>query len=87
MWRMLTVVLTLTSVSGAQRFPVEMIASGPTPLYPSSFLQDDQGMLWVGTQQGLFRYDGRSLVNYGPKLGLPQNEAGIHPGRNRESVG
>ena len=34
-------------------------------------LQDRSGFLWVGTQNGLYRYDGSTFVRYGPSEGLP----------------
>src|SRR5271168_5160038 len=34
-------------------------------------LQDRSGFLWVGTQNGLYRYDGNRFVRYGPSEGLP----------------
>ena len=34
-------------------------------------LQDHAGFLWVGTQNGLYRYQGLSFVEFGTKDGLP----------------
>src|SRR5579864_1259342 len=34
-------------------------------------LQDRAGFLWVGTQNGLFRYDGNHFVGFGKAYGLP----------------
>src|SRR5271165_6716005 len=34
-------------------------------------LQDRAGFLWVGTQNGLFRYDGNRLTGFGKADGLP----------------
>ena len=34
-------------------------------------LQDRAGFLWVGTQNGLFRYDGNRFVGFGKAEGLP----------------
>src|ERR1700674_5660442 len=36
-----------------------------------TILQDQTGFLWVGTSNGLFRYDGRRFKAYGPDKGLP----------------
>ncbi len=42
-----------------------------------TILQDSQGFMWFGTEDGLVRYDGQELVRYGPSLekdrGLPGN--------------
>ncbi len=42
-----------------------------------STLQDSQGFMWFGTEDGLVRYDGQDLVRYaysrGARLGLPGN--------------
>ncbi len=38
-----------------------------------SVLQDSQGFMWFGTEDGLVRYDGQHLVRYGAKQGLPGN--------------
>jgi len=39
--------------------------------------QDTYGYLWVGTNGGLSRFDGRQFVNYGFTDGLPSLKAGI----------
>src|SRR5437667_5164881 len=33
--------------------------------------QDHQGFLWIGTQTGLFRYDGNGVTRFGRAEGLP----------------
>src|SRR5438094_711776 len=33
--------------------------------------QDSQGFLWMGTQQGLLRYDGSRIARFGREQGLP----------------
>src|SRR5215510_11200440 len=33
--------------------------------------QDRAGFLWVGTQNGLFRYDGNRFIGFGKSEGLP----------------
>ncbi len=36
-----------------------------------SMAQDPQGFLWIGTQTGLFRYDGNGVTRFGRAEGLP----------------
>ena len=36
-------------------------------------LQDHRGFLWVGTQNGLYRYDGVSFLAFGKAEGLPSD--------------
>ena len=36
-------------------------------------LQDHAGFLWIGTQNGLFRHDGRQFVEFGVKDGIPSS--------------
>ena len=40
-------------------------------------MQDDQGFLWVATDNGVSRFDGKRFVNYSTKNGLPSTDA-IH---------
>nr|WP_315398557.1 diguanylate cyclase [uncultured Duganella sp.] len=37
----------------------------------TTITQDDGGYLWVGTENGLFRFDGTRFVRYGRRDGLP----------------
>lgn len=41
--------------------------SGLNNLAVESIFQDHEGFLWVGTQNGLFRFDGKSFVEFGRK--------------------
>ena len=36
-----------------------------------SLAQDSQGFLWIGTETGLFRYDGNGITRFGREEGLP----------------
>lgn len=38
-----------------------------------TLFQDSHGFLWIGTSEGLSRYDGVSFKNYTPAEGLPHN--------------
>ncbi len=44
---------------------------GLSNLNPNCILQDRTGFLWVGTQNGLFRYDGWRFHYFGREQGLP----------------
>ena len=48
-------------------------AEGLTNLIPLCLLQDRIGFLWVGTQNGLFRYDGGRFESFGVAQGLPSS--------------
>ncbi|MDP8979878.1 MAG: ATP-binding protein [Acidobacteriota bacterium] len=57
----------------AQRYSFKFYSEeqGLTNLGVQCFLQDRAGFVWVGTQNGLFRYDGMSFQAYGVADGLP----------------
>jgi signal transduction histidine kinase/ligand-binding sensor domain-containing protein/CheY-like chemotaxis protein len=61
------------SPANAQRYPFQMYgqAEGLTNLAPLAVLQDRAGFLWVGTQNGLFRYDGSRFEAFNIAEGLP----------------
>ena len=40
-------------------------------LTPCCLLQDQQGFIWIGTADGLLRFDGDHIVRFGTKQGLP----------------
>ncbi len=46
-------------------FQVFDLDSGLSNLAVESTFQDQEGFLWVGTQNGLFRYDGRGFAEFG----------------------
>ncbi len=37
----------------------------------TSMVQDARGFIWVGTEDGLYRYDGQSFQRFGTKEGIP----------------
>jgi diguanylate cyclase (GGDEF)-like protein len=49
-------------------------SDGLTNLGINCLLQDRTGYLWVGTDNGLFRYDGKTFQPYGHAEGLPHEE-------------
>jgi diguanylate cyclase (GGDEF)-like protein len=70
------VVLAFPLSSGAQRqlFREYGSSDGLNNLNVKCLLQDHTGYLWVGTDNGLFRYDGSSFRGYGHAEGLPNTE-------------
>ncbi len=57
----------------AQRYSFKYYGQeqGLSNLATESLFQDRAGYLWVGTQNGLFRYDGASFTRFGEGEGLP----------------
>ncbi|HUB80901.1 MAG TPA: ATP-binding protein [Bryobacteraceae bacterium] len=49
-------------------------AEGLTNLSATALVQDTTGFLWVGTQNGLFRYDGARFDTFDTAHGLPASE-------------
>lgn len=47
------------------------VDQGLTNLADVSLAQDAEGFLWVGSEDGLFRYDGRTFQKFGMAEGLP----------------
>ena len=46
---------------------------GLTNLSITAWAQDKRGFVWVGTEQGLFRFDGSQFRRYGEEDGLPHD--------------
>lgn len=44
---------------------------GISSLTPSCILQDQDGFMWIGTPNGLLRFDGNRLMHFGLEDGLP----------------
>ena len=72
----LLALLALSSSAVAQRqlFREYGSSEGLSNLNVKSLLQDHTGYLWVGTDNGLFRYDGNTFRSYGHQDGLPNTE-------------
>ncbi len=56
----------------AQRYSFREYTQGLGNLNIASLAQDRTGFLWVGTQNGLYRYDGSQFQSYGVAQGLPE---------------
>ncbi len=56
----------------AQRYSFREYAQGLGNLNIACLAQDHTGYLWVGTQNGLYRYDGTQFQSFGVAEGLPE---------------
>ncbi len=56
----------------AQRYSFREYTQGLGNLNIACLVQDRTGYLWVGTQNGLYRYDGSQFKSYGAADGLPE---------------
>src|SRR5271163_1994229 len=65
--------IVLSAVLYGQRYNFKFYGEqeGLQSLAVQIVLQDRAGFLWVGTQNGLFRYDGNRFVGFGKAEGLP----------------
>jgi signal transduction histidine kinase/streptogramin lyase/ActR/RegA family two-component response regulator len=63
-------------LSRAERFSFKhyLQSSGLTNLAVNTINQDKDGFLWVATDNGLFRYNGRTFQRFGREDGLPQDD-------------
>ena len=60
-----------SSLGIAQRYSFREYVEGLGNLNINSLGQDPDGYLWVGTQNGLYRYDGSHFQRYGADEGIP----------------
>jgi signal transduction histidine kinase/ligand-binding sensor domain-containing protein/CheY-like chemotaxis protein len=69
----LVFLLLFSAVLSAQQYNFKFYGEeeGLQNLAVQVLLQDRAGFLWVGTQNGLFRYDGSRFIAYGKTDGLP----------------
>ncbi|WP_321476452.1 two-component regulator propeller domain-containing protein [uncultured Paludibaculum sp.] len=65
--------LCLAPSALAQKFAFQEFgyADGLLNLAVEQVIQDRDGFLWVGTQNGLYRFDGHSFTEFGAKDGVP----------------
>lgn len=69
-WVIVALVFSLCSEAFAQRYTFKDYADGLGNLNVMCMLQDRTGFLWMGTQNGLFRYDGSRFLEFGRADGL-----------------
>ena len=71
--RRLFVLLAIPAILGAERYSFRFYGQedGLTNLSPRTLIQDKTGFIWVGTTNGLFRYDGQRFTAFGNAEGLP----------------
>src|SRR5580698_947132 len=70
--RIVVTLLTISALSGLRyNFKFYGEEEGLQSLAVQIVLQDRAGFLWVGTQNGLYRYDGNRFVAFGKAEGLP----------------
>src|ERR1700692_1204735 len=68
-WRIL-LFCCACSVCLAQRYSFRDYTQGLENLNVNCIAQDTTGYLWIGTENGLYRYDGSQFRNYGASDGL-----------------
>ncbi|MFI5187698.1 MAG: two-component regulator propeller domain-containing protein, partial [Chitinophagales bacterium] len=71
---------TLTGLA-AQPGPFSLkkytVKDGLPGAYVFTIFQDSRGFLWIGTANGISRFDGKNFINYNLNDGLPSLSAGI----------
>lgn len=67
------VFLALCGIARAQQYSFQYLGvdQGLTNLGVKNLYQDRQGFVWVSTEAGVFRYDGRHFRAFGQEEGLP----------------
>lgn len=66
----LAVLAPLAPCGRAQQFSFSAVARGMDNLDVNCIAQDRAGYLWIGTEDGLYRYDGTRFVRFGDAEGL-----------------
>jgi len=70
-WVCALAALSFTAVAClAQQYSFNSVAAGLGNLNVNCIVQDRTGYLWVGTENGLYRYDGRDFRQFGTADGL-----------------
>lgn len=70
---LLLMALAMTGKTTGQHFAIKKytVNDGLADSYILGICQDSQGFLWLGTLNGISRFDGREFMNYGYAQGLP----------------
>jgi ligand-binding sensor domain-containing protein len=63
----------LSAIASGQQLPLHAYTQtdGLENLAVNALVQDPDGYLWIGTENGLYRYDGMHFQRFGPDDGLP----------------
>src|ERR1700722_2615550 len=61
----------VSSVCLSQQYSFREYVDGLANLSVNCLLQDRAGFLWIGTESGLYRYDGSRFSRFGQSEGLP----------------
>jgi diguanylate cyclase (GGDEF)-like protein len=61
-----------STICVAQRYSFREYTEGLSNLNIACLVQDHTGYLWVGTQNGLYRYDGTKFQSFGVAQGVPE---------------
>ncbi len=78
--RVVTIVWLLSAFAGAQELPLpphpryvfqHIAESGLGTITPSALFQDRDGFIWIGSQSGLYRFDGADADRFTTADGLP----------------
>jgi len=71
--------LACAEAVGAQQYSFQYygVDQGLTNLAVRSLFRDSKGYLWLGTESGIFRYDGAHFQSYGEKEGIPASNAAV----------
>jgi ligand-binding sensor domain-containing protein len=84
MTRGVPLLLAVAMMAGASEryvFDVYGPAEGLGTLVITALRQDREGYIWVGTENGLYRYDGHRFKRFSTADGLPGDAiSGIHEG-------
>ncbi len=73
-WALIVCFLAATGSAAGQRYSFRHYGQheGLQNLVVECLFQDRTGFLWVGTQHGLFRFDGEEFRRFGAEQGLPE---------------